>query len=90
MIIELDCISQYPIPEDATGIAARIPKRIFQKKLFLIENLQIEQYVDSKGTIKKKFTTGKYDNEFYKLNYPYTELKEKYYTPLKIKGFGNA
>ena len=90
MIIELECISQYPIPENRTGITSRVPQRVFQKKLFIVENLQIEEHVNSKGLVVKKFTTAKYDNEFYKINTPYEKLKKDYFTPLIIKGYRNA
>ena len=89
MIIELEVISQLPLPEFNSSITSRVPQRVFQKKLFVVESLQIEEHVNSKGRIKSKFTTGKYDGEFYKLNHPYKELK-KYYTPIVIKGLHNA
>lgn len=87
MTIELECISQYPLPEPNTSITSRVPQRVFQKKLFQVENMHIEEHVNSKGKVVKKFTTVKYDGEFYKLNHPYKELK-KYYTPIVIKGLG--
>lgn len=89
MTIELEYISQYPLPEPNTSITSRVPQRVFQKKLFQVENMHIEEHVNSKGKIVKKFTTVKYDGEFYKFNHPYKELK-KYYTPIVIKGLHNA
>lgn len=88
MIVELECISQYPLPEPNSSITSRVPQRVFQKKLFVVENLQIEEHVNSKGKIKSKFTTGKYDGEFYKLNHPYKELRDNYFKPIVIKGLG--
>ncbi len=90
MVVELEYISQYPIPDHATGINARIPQRVFQKKLFVIENLQIEEHVNSKGLVVKKFATAKYDNEFYKINIPYQKLKEMYFSQNPINGFNHA
>ncbi len=87
MIVELEYISQLPLQE-STSITGRIPMRVFQKKLFVIESLHIEQHINSKGIINPRFTTGKYDNEYYKISTPYQILKEKYYTPITIKGFG--
>ena len=86
MVIELEYISQYPLSESKSSVTSRVPRRVFQKKLFVVESLQIEEHVDSKGKVKHKFTTGKYDNEFYKINVPYKELKDMYFTPLVIKG----
>ena len=88
MIIELECISQYPLPEPNSSITSRVPQRVFQKKLFVVESLQIEEHVNSKGKIKAKFTTGKYDNEYYKINIPYKKLRDQYFTPIVIKGLG--
>jgi hypothetical protein len=87
MVVELEYISQLPLQE-STSITSRIPIRVFQKKLFIIENLHIEEHINSKGIIKRKFATGKYDNEYFKINTPYQTLKETYYTPITIKGFG--
>lgn len=88
MVIELECISQYPIPENTTSVNKYIPMRVFQKKLFIVESLQIEQHVNSKGKIMNKYSTGKYDGEFYKFNTPYKILKDNYFSPIIIKGFG--
>ncbi len=89
MVVELEYISQLPLPEVNNGCTtSRIPIRVFQKKLFVIESLHIEQHINSKGVVNHRFTTGKYDNEYYKINTPYQILKEKYYTPITIKGFG--
>lgn len=86
MIIELEVISQYPILENNSSIAGRIPMRVFQKKIFITESMQIEEHVNSKGCKMNKFTTCKYDNEYYKLNKPYKELKDSYFKPIVIKG----
>ena len=89
MVVELECISQYPLPEYRTkSIVGRVPERVFQKKLFVIESLMIEEHVNSKGKIVHKFTTGKYDGEFYKFNTPYKKLRDSYFTPIVIKGLG--
>ena len=88
MIVELECISQHPLPEIQTkSIASKIPIKLFYKKLFVIENLQIEEYVTFKGIINSKFSTGKYDNEFYKFNIPYNKLRDMYFAPITINGF---
>lgn len=90
MIIELECISQYPMPENkVSSIRNYVPQRVFQKKLFIVENLQIEEHVNSKGSVVKKFATAKYDNEFYKINIPYEKLKKDYFTPIIIEGLRN-
>ena len=88
MIIELEVISQYPLSETGNSIANYVPMRVFQKKLFVTESMQIEEHVNSKGKIVPKFTTIKYDNEYYKINMNYTKLKKSYFTPTVIKGLG--
>ena len=88
MVIELEVINQYPLPETGMSIARYVPLRIYQKKLFIVENMQIEEHVDSRGVTIKKFTIVKYDTEYYKINMPYKELRDKYFTPIVIKGLG--
>jgi len=88
MTIELEYISQYPLPEKGRSIAKYVPIRVFQKKLFVTESMQIEEHIDSRGTTIKKFTTVKYDSEYYKINMSYKELRDKYFTPIVIKGLG--
>lgn len=88
MIVEIECISQLPIKETGRSIARYVPMQVFQKKMFVVENLQIEEHIDYKGLIKSKYTTCKYDGEFYKLNKPYKELRDSYFTPVVIKGLG--
>jgi hypothetical protein len=88
MTIELEYISQYPLPEKGRSIAKYVPIRVFQKKLFVTESMQIEEYINSKGNTIKKFTTVKYDSEYYKINMSYKELRDKYFTPIIIKGLG--
>jgi hypothetical protein len=90
MTIELEVISQYPLPEKGRSIAKYVPMRVFQKKLFVTESMQIEENIDSKGATIKQFTICKYDTEYYKINMPYKELRDKYFTPIVIKGLHNA
>lgn len=87
MIIELEVISQYPILENNRSIAGRIPMRVFQNKIFITESMQIEEHINSKGVKMSKFTTCKYDTEYYKLNVPYNQLRDNYFKQIKIKGF---
>jgi hypothetical protein len=86
MVIEFEVISQLPLAETGKSIARYVPMRVFQKKLFELDKLQIEEHVNSKGIVVKKFTTAKYDNEFYKINKPYNEIRDEYFLPLTIKG----
>ena len=90
MTIELEVISQYPLPETGNSIANYVPMRVFQKKLFVTESMQIEEHVNSKGEIVNKFTTVKYDTEYYKINMNYKKLRDNYFTPIVIKGLHNA
>jgi len=88
MVIELEVVNQYPVCKTGRSIARYIPRRVYQKKLFVVESMQIEEHIDSRGTTIKKFTTVKYDSEYYKINMPYKELRDKYFTPIVIKGLG--
>lgn len=88
MIIELEVISQLPIKERGRSIARYVPERIFQKKLFITESMQIEEHMNAQGKLVPKFTTCKYDTEYYKINTPYKKLRDNYFTPIIIKGLG--
>jgi hypothetical protein len=88
MVVELEVINQYPLPETGKSIARYVPLRVFQKKLFVTESMQIEEHINSKGKIINKYTTTKYDSEYYKINMPYKELRDKYFTPIALKGLG--
>lgn len=88
MVIELEIVSQYPLPETGRSIARYVPLRVFQKKIFVTESMQIEEYINSNGKIIHRFTTVKYDTEYYKINMPYKELRDKYFTSIVIKGLG--
>jgi len=87
MVVEFEVISQLPLAETGRSIARYVPMRIFQKKLFELDKIQIEEHVNSKGIIVKKFTTVKYDNEFYKINKPYHQIRDEYFAPITVKGF---
>lgn len=88
MIIELEVISQLPVKEHGRSIARYVPERIFQKKLFITEGMQIEEHMNAQGKLVPKFTTCKYDTEYYKINTPYKKLRDNYFTPITIRGLG--
>ena len=88
MVVELEVINQYPLPETGKSISRYVPLRIYQKKLFVVESMQIEEHVNNKGKIVNKYTTVKYDSEYYKINMSYKKLRDNYFTPIVIKGLG--
>lgn len=88
MIIELEVISQLPVKVKGKSIARYIPERIFQKKLFITEGMQIEEHMNPNGKVISRFTTCKYDTEYYKINTPYIKLRDAYFTPIVIRGLG--
>ncbi len=86
MLIELTIINSLPVKEEGGSCAKYIPIRVHQKKLFNTENCSLEEHIDSKGKLYKKYSFIKYDNEYYKIKYPYEELKHKYFNKIEILG----
>lgn len=85
MVVELEVISLIPALETGKSAARYIPMRVYQKKVFNTEQMEIEECVDSKGWNNKKCSVAKYQNEYYKLKIPYSELS-KYIKPIVIGG----
>ena len=88
MVIELKVINLIPPTEKGISAAKYIPMRIHQNKLFVVENMELEQCVDSKGKLHSKYSVAKYNGEYYKLLVPYEKLKQDYFTPIVVKGLG--
>lgn len=87
MVIELQVINTIaPLKKGCSG-AKYIPFRIFQKKLFVTENMELEECLDAAGKHYPKYSVARYNGEYYKLNSPYEQLKERYFMPIIIKGF---
>lgn len=87
MIIELKVINLIPPTETGISAAKYIPMRILQNKLFVVENMELEQCVDSKGKLRSEYAVAKYNGEYYKLSVPYEKLKNDYFTPIVVRGF---
>ena len=87
MNIELVVISSLPTKEKGLSIAKYIPLEVKQKKVFTLEDIKLEEYIDTKGKHNKKYCFIKSDNENYKINKPYEEIKNKYFKNLEILGF---
>lgn len=87
MVIELTVISNVPPKESGVSCAKYIPMCLTQKKLFILENMEIEQFVNSNNKKNKHYCVAKYSGEYYKLQVPYEELKEKYLNTNPIVGF---
>lgn len=91
MVVELTVINLVPPNPEGMSAANFIPMRVFQKKLFILENMGPEQCVTTKGKLVPKYSVAKYEGEYYKLKIPYEELKALYTNDKPIiKGFGNA
>lgn len=88
MVVELTVINLVPPLPSGRSAAAYIPLRVYQKKLFVVENMGVEQCVSPKGKVFANYSVAKYDGEYYKLRLPYEELKAIYFNEKPIKGFG--
>jgi len=78
---ELEIIS------DILGSNNRVVKRdVIYKKIFELDNIEVEEFISNKGTIVKKYCTLVVDNKFYKVNSPY-EVVAAMIQPLEVKGF---
>jgi hypothetical protein len=89
MIIELPIITDIFSSPDKTGVRKLITKDKVINRLFDINEIEVEEFINPKtGNVIKKYT-GVYSNEvYYKVNAPYTELKDlKINRTYPIKGF---
>jgi predicted transcriptional regulator len=78
---ELEIISDILGPNNKV-----IKTDIVYKKVFELDNIEVEQFISSKGTIVKKYCTVVSDNKFYKVNSPY-EYVASLIQPIEVKGF---
>lgn len=86
MEVELIVISSLPTTETGSSAARYIPNRIYQKKIFNTESISLEECIDSKGKLNKRYSIIKSDNEYYKIKESYETLKNKYFKKLVILG----
>lgn len=89
MVIELQIISDIVGKPDIKGKEKIVLKDVLINKLFDINEIQVEEFINPKnGKPVKKFT-GIYSNDsYYKVNKPYEELKDlKINRTYPIKGF---
>lgn len=78
---ELEVIS------DILGPNNRVVKKdVVYKKIFELDNIEVEHFISNKGTIVKKYCTVVSDNKFYKVNSTY-EAIASLITPVEVKGF---
>lgn len=76
MLYELEIITDIYGPESNTGKRRILTKSDKVKKIFNLEQIEVEEYVDIKtGKHIKKYSGIYKDNVYYKVNKPYEELK---------------
>jgi len=88
MVVEFEVINSYPVLDKGVSCARYIPRRTTQKKLFTIENMEVEEYSDFNGRVCSRYCTTKYGTDYYRLNIPYETMKTKYFMPIEVKGLG--
>lgn len=63
-----------------------IAKDVCYKRIFELDNILIEQYLNPKGVIVKKYCTIIEQDKYFKANIPYDTLSAML-RPLEVKGF---
>lgn len=63
-----------------------IKKDVCYKRMFELDNILIEQYINTKGNIVKKYCTIIENDKYFKANIAYEELSALL-KPLEVKGF---
>lgn len=63
-----------------------IKKDVCYKRMFELDNILIEQYINTKGNIVKKYCTIIENDKYYKANIAYEELSALL-RPMEVKGF---
>jgi hypothetical protein len=63
-----------------------VKKDIVYKKVFEMDNAEIEQFISPKGAIINKYCTLIIGDKYYKVNSPY-EVVSKLVRPTVVKGF---
>ncbi len=90
MKYELEIITDIYSPPDKTGIRKILVKDHKIKKLFELNDIELEEYTDNKGKLIKKYCAICTESNYYKINKPYEELKELILNKTKpIGGFMN-
>jgi len=89
MVIELQIISDIMSRPDKNGISKVICKDVLINKLFDINEIQVEEFINPKNGKAVKKYSGIYSGDvYYKINKPYNELKDlKINRTYPIKGF---
>lgn len=87
MVITLNLTSDIYGPQDPkTGNQKLIKKNVCFKKTFETNSIQVQEFIDAKGNISKKYCTI-YEGELgYKAVHKF-EYVQKLISPLHIKGF---
>lgn len=78
---ELEIIS------DIVGPNNRVVKKdVIYKKVFELDNIEVEHFISNKGIIVKKYCSVLSENKYYKVNSSYESIA-KLITPVEVKGF---
>lgn len=87
MIIILNCIEDiYSSPDVKTGKQKLIKKNVKYQKSFETNIMSIQNFIDSKGNISKKYSIVLEGERAYKTIHKFEELK-RMVSPIKVEGF---
>lgn len=85
MVMEFKVLTDI-LKENKDGSTKVIKRNVEYKKILDTDKASLTEFIDDKGKIVKKYTMCYIDNNFFKLNHPYEEIK-KLLQPIKIIGF---
>lgn len=63
-----------------------VAKDVLSKQVFELNDITVQQFISNKGKIIKKYCTIFCNNNYYKVNSPYEEIR-KLTLPIEVKGF---
>ncbi len=75
MKYELEVITDILASPNKVGVRKVLVKNQKIKKLFDLNIIQLEQYIDKSGRLIKKYSAVYEESNYYKVNKPYEELK---------------
>lgn len=63
-----------------------VQKDVIFKKLFDLDSIAIEEYMDDKGKVESKYCTIVENTNFFKINHPYNDVV-RLIKPVVVQGF---
>jgi hypothetical protein len=78
---ELEIITDIFGPNDKL-----VKRNVIYKKMFEMNDIEVEQFISNKGLVSKKFCAVVVENKYYKVKGSYEHVKSLV-SPVEVKGF---